>query len=126
MEDRYLFRAKRIYNGEWVGGSLICEPYGMEIQYLRMVDGRICKAKVNPQTICQCTGLRDKNGKLIWENDIVSLVGASGVGFGRKELVEYEKGGYIPFSVAGWECVPRASECEVIGNVFDNPELLEE
>lgn len=136
MEDRYLFRAKRLDNGEWVTGSLIiCEDgtYKIATSYL---DGDtnmailICAYDVDKDTICQCIGMKDKNGKLIWENDIV-----------RDEHGNFYKAfwqnNYYQFS---WVCVKtdvfsvgakwdlwrfKSFEIEVIGNIFDNPELLE-
>lgn len=129
MEDRYLFKAKRVDNGEWVVGSLISMPYG---GYMidRVADSRRFRVMINPSTICQCTGLKDKNGKLIWENDIVR----------DKEGNCYKafwQNNYYQFS---WICVKsdifqigtkwdlyiwRSYEIEIIGNVFDNKELLE-
>lgn len=133
MEDRYLFRAKRIDNGEWAQGSLICEPWGMTIQYLCIVDGRRCKAKVDPASICQCTGLRDKTGKLIWENDIIKETdGVRGIiRFGRYGDEATDYGFYIEWEktqpywrndICFWQ---RLREIKVIGSKFDNPELLE-
>lgn len=70
MEDRWLFKAKRADNGEWVQGYL----YGIwEKRYILwgMTNDVPNMIEVDPTTICQCTGMKDKNGKLIWENDIV-------------------------------------------------------
>lgn len=125
MENRYLFRGKRIDNGEWIEGYLYCTPKGAYIssKYEDLIE-------VDGDTICQCTGSKDKNGKLIWENDIA-----------RDEHGSFYKAfwqnNYYQFS---WICVKsdvfsigakwdlyrfRSFEIEVVGNIFDNPELLE-
>lgn len=79
MEERYLFKAKRLDNGEWEIGSLIALPTGeYEISNKcnnppdcdPMWDNVVITHKVDPSTICQCIG-KDKNGNLIWENDVV-------------------------------------------------------
>ena len=70
MNDRYLYRAKRVDNGEWTYGYL----YGIwERKYILwgMTNDVPNMTEVATSTICQCTGLKDKNGKLIWENDII-------------------------------------------------------
>ena len=86
MEDRYLFKAKRIDNGEWVTGNLIQNPFFKGVRSwisseqedktrLRSISRTQAlwnSIEVDSSTICQCTGLKDKNGKLIWENDIVA------------------------------------------------------
>ena len=72
MEDRYLYKAKRIDNGEWVQGYL----YGIwEKRYILwgMTNDIPDMIEVDQSTICQCTGLKDKNGQKIWENDVVGF-----------------------------------------------------
>lgn len=79
--------------------------------------------EIDPETVCQYTGLKDKNGKLIWENDIVRI--------GANTLVKWSErySGWC-LQQNGWtfehffgEAVDEKT-CEVIGNIFDNPELL--
>lgn len=147
MKDRYLFRAKRSDNGEWVTGSLIiCEDgtYKIATSY---IDGDtnmailICAYDVGKDTICQCTGLKNKNGKLIWQNDIVykefytdyDAYANSEAYTGR---VQYEDGGwsvevtksdgrvYVSPIIEMIAFSKDIEHFEVIGNIFDNPELL--
>ena len=140
MENRYLFKAKRKDNGEWVIGSLISMPYG---GYMidRVADSRRFRVMINPSTICQCTGLKDKNGKLIWENDIIKkdfytdydAYANSEAYTGR---IQYEDGGWsVERTMSnGSICTSPIidmiayskdiEQFEVIGNIFDNPDLL--
>ena len=140
MNDRYLYRAKRIDNGEWVEGFLIFEKDRAFIAH------RVCEVmnsysktgeeygfgnfiEVYPSTICQCTGLKDKSGKLIWENDICIITDGTldeEDGYFRldweidRAMFEFEGTGICANfdNVSGYDC-------EVVGNIFDNPELLE-
>lgn len=144
MNDRYLFRAKRIDNGEWVEGflfqlcydSTFCWCIGNEPlspnDYSELYGFNREWFYIDESTICQCTGLKDKNGKMIWDNDICD----------RKEpyheIVTYTKGDWtLDYSYAtgrergscycnlGFYTNERMS-VSVIGNIFDNPELLEQ
>lgn len=141
MQERYLFRAKRKDFGEWVfGGLAYCEKNGAyfitkmgkdHISYIGYFQ------EVDPDTICQCTGLKDKNGNLIWENDIVNGSIKRGAAFYRCFVLWNEckarfdvraQGCNFPMTLD--ECTDDISmsgfEYEVVGNKFDNPELLEE
>ena len=91
--------------------------------------------QIDPSTICHCTGLKDKNGKLIWENDIISINTYS------YEEPEDTVVGVVKYSEANTGfCLDSGDEwipiCEIYGsylteyfvegNIFDNPELLEQ
>ena len=129
MNDRYLYKAKKKNWRElptemwWVEGYL----YGIwERRYILwgMTNDVPNMVEVDPSTICQCTGLKDKNGKLIWENDVVRVKYTDGQEeYQENAKVSYTKRGFSPFS---WEyycdgCDVRCEilEIEVTGNIFD-------
>ena len=134
MEDRYLFKAKRIDNGEWVQGALFNGEInciiGQEIKFSPYTEHecKIVGNEVDRDTICQYTGLKDKNGELIWENDVVRVTINSGSTICRCAFAD------TVAQLQLWQehTIKRTStvlnlgnyECEVIGNIFDNPELL--
>lgn len=124
MSDRHLCRAKRTDNGEWVIGNRIDSPDGRIA--ITETSGDWELHEVDPSTICQCTGLTDKNGKLIWEKDIVKHDMSDIVG-----TVKWYKEDYVGWCVDDIQINEQQftdemwDECEVIGNIFENPELLE-
>ena len=143
MNDRYLYRAKQTDNVEWVEGfyavigekTVIIEK---EREEFYDVEGEKKShgnkiVEVDPSTICQCTGLKDKNGHLIWENDIVAYWDSYSTESG---LAEADCIGKVVWDdeTISFQVTNRLSaesyevlgdECSVIGNVFDNPELFE-
>ena len=129
MESRYLYRGKRIDNGEWVEGYLsypFCTEKGNESYYFYAKDslGFFCRCVVDASSICQCTGLKDKNGRLIWENDIVKCGNTTAV-IWDEHFASWclTKKRWMFHHFFGESQSPE--DCEVIGNKFDNPELLE-
>ncbi len=137
-----LFKAKRVKNGEWIEGSLIdldidsgycyiVPPYKgastLPIGFL-ITDGM---ELVIPETICQFTGMTDKNGVRIWKNDIVEAWSQGSRAIGT---VKQRVDGLWIMSPAWqnhefWELKPNSNgetTVEVLVNAFDNPELLQE
>ena len=129
-----LFKAKRIDNGEWVEGCYLLSN-GKHFIYAEYIEHYcmpvIIKAEIIPETLCQFTGLCDKNGNKIWENDILM----AHLDEFYPEDTTYKT---VEWGVAGWvtheaNSVDRqyldefdAEHFEVVGNIFDNPELLQE
>ena len=130
MEDIYLFKGKEKDSGKWLEWNAIAGiPHNVTI----LTD-----------TICQCTGLRDKNGKLIWEGDVLDgftyphmsdgvhnyyvevcwCTNVPGFGIYTKKYPESKVAGIsagMTELMEDW----NPNDWEVIGNIFDNPELLE-
>lgn len=154
MKDRYLFKVKRLDNGEWVQGYLIYSFTGVpiivtEYDHILML---VTRYEVDLKTICQCTGLKDKNGNLIWENDILMCYDNTDnlvkVAYGEFDVIDADSLN-VSDSVIGWhhevvsmdalnkyellrydmlpltEYYIQLMESKRIGNIFDNPELLE-
>lgn len=131
MENRYLFRAKRKDNGEWIFGNLIQTDDGVYIIQNYVPQHSIKNCEVDPSTVCQCTGRKDKNGNLIWENDIIECKDGK---HNFQTQIEWDAycAGFIfqdtETSVVGLDAITANglySESKVVSNIFDNQELLE-
>lgn len=133
MKDRYLFKAKRIDNGEWVQGNILLDiekNKSSETYRIYPVDHvDICRI-VDETTICQCTGSKDKNGKLIWENDI--MVAHLDDDYPEDETyirIMWHGSGLCSKENGSEDIIPigkfEREHFEVCGNIFDNPDLLE-
>ena len=167
MEDRHLCKARPIgTRKQWVTGfyavlgekTVIIEKEPEK--YHDIEAGKISCGneivEVMPETVCQCTGLKDKNGNLIWENDIVDFLGHRGIvkfecgsfGIAYEKHIDWDEiqANIMPLTgcentlyacendnyISLWEIYwnfndedDSLSTVEVIGNIFDNPELLE-
>ena len=126
------FRGKRLDNGEWIYGDLL-ENQGRNFIYHATSestiedndDGRIVvvAVEVDYNTVGQYTGLKDKNGREIWEGDVLTDK------FGSIGVVEWQNGCFVVnfgdvdvFQIS--DCFDDSYQMWVIGNIHDNPEML--
>lgn len=120
-----LFRGRQIDNAEWVEGDLSrCVVVGET--HICRIEGNLSTTihRIDPETVCQYTGLTDENGRKIFEGDIVSGVFDGGriIGF-----IKYgsNAGYYIERSGLYGILLDNAQDwLEIVGNIFDNPELI--
>lgn len=142
--NEILFRGKRVDNGEWVYGSYLFQPrrkgaFGQTISELDSERHYISSRRnydfwgIVPKTVGQYTGLKDKNGKRIFEGDICKKSietyfskwenkGIVEKSYGAFGLASFDKKHFLAFINASI----YVRHYEVIGNIHDNPELLED
>ena len=139
MEDKYLSKAKRIDNGDWLVGYIVKYGYtGKEKYYIvPSYASDLYAIEIDPSTICRNIGLKDKNDNLIWENDILHngnyFVVKWNEPCARFDIVLNNScnipiGKWEPM-ICDWKTndfkeYRKAVDYEIIGNIFDNPELL--
>jgi uncharacterized phage protein (TIGR01671 family) len=161
-----LFRGKRVDNGEWIFGSIVHQTdyYGDKCDRWFILEGDFTNdydidrpIEIQKETVGQCTGLKDKNGKWIFEGDVVKLFDIAigeivcecgAFGISCRQQIDYDYLASEIASVTGCDNTPmfcrndsfvslwelywnyneessKISVIEVIGNIHDNPELLE-
>ena len=134
------FKAKEIGTGDWVYGYLvriheddyrIVTEDDLNYAYTGGYDYDGSMTKIDKNTICQYTGLTDKNGNKIWENDVVEAWSDGTMACGKVQ--QRIDGTWIMYPAwqnkTMWYFIPNEfgeTTVEVIGNIFDNPELLED
>ena len=123
------FRGKRVEDNEWIFGYYVVTCDSNRIIY-EDYEGFYCEEEVIPESVGQYTGLRDKNGREIYEGDIVHLSSDDGVDY--KALIVFKDGGFCAidgsendYSVRRYGLSRYDLKVEVIGNIYENPELLE-
>ena len=126
-----LFRGKRTINGDWVYGYYVhIGPVSCQRAYIiPEYASSLYVNEVDPSTVGQYTGLNDKHGKRIFDGDIAKVLQGKDkdiayVGFENGAFMLYPKTGNI-YERTLWEYWYNDWDVEVIGNVTDNPELLE-
>ena len=130
MEDRYLFKAKHFK--EWHIGNIVKEPDGL---YILDIKGNVMAYIDDEYTICQCTGMPDKNSKVAYEHDIIETPVGNAKIIWNCSLSPTDKHINVGFEVVFLDATANDSyrhdlgywigKSEVVGNIFDNKELLE-
>ena len=118
-----LFRGKRVDNGELVYGDFVSKKYilqGYRVEFGYVVPYNCFE--VIPETVGQYTGLTDKNGKKIFEGDIIEVGDGENA---QRVRVFFEDGQFVVSHYALKLLRDRTLYSEVIGNIHDNPELME-
>ena len=131
MKREILFRAKRIDNNEWIEGSFVKTFYNSFI--IPMNDETVRAMEIVPvyeDSVCQFTGFHDRNEKKIFENDILDYIEGF-ISEARYKIYFDKVNGYWSDvrddgdSETGYNGFGFVSDCKIIGNYIDNPELFD-
>ncbi len=117
-----LFRGKSVDDGTLIEGDLShCVVVGET--HIRRIEDNLSTTthRIDPETVCQYTGLTDKNGRKIFEGDIIN-----DIDYGIMKCI-YLHGSFVWYKEDGFkiECMKYVPVIEIIGNIFDNPELID-
>lgn len=125
-EREILFKGKRLDDAEWVEGYYAKFDQLSSSCIYYVYKGHTLVADIEPETVCQYTGLTDKNGRKIFEGDIVKVTDSDRENqvFGIGDISFEESSWKLCGEILYWLDDVISFEFEVIGNIFDNPELL--
>ena len=130
MDREILFRGKRIDNGEWMEGYVSKYFDGFKTATCiawptrETITGSLCY-DVDPATVGQYTGLTDKNGKKIFEGDVMEF---DAYGLHYKGKVFFDEGAFCVTcnrTASTFLMIALLHDAVCVGNIHDNPELLE-
>jgi hypothetical protein len=122
MKREIKFKAKSIYNGEWVYGDLVHQIDGTHIYMGKGGNGRTLCPRVDPSTVCQFTGLKDCEGNEIWEGDILEGESKSEIVYAKGtfaiSLIGYNKR-VFSYPLCYYIKEDEMVDGKVVGNNFD-------
>lgn len=126
-----LFRGKRVDNGEWLFGDLRHIFHGEYRTHIvdnsNGLNNSVCGLEVVPATVGQFTGLTDRNGVKIFEGDVIEYTDGCNDWLGAVKYDSDDAQFVVRFIGGDVESFDNlySGDCEVLGNIYDNPELLE-
>jgi uncharacterized phage protein (TIGR01671 family) len=129
-----LCRGKRKDSGRWIIGYYVKATQGTNPDWIiKTAKGQggwlmpMLRVSVDPETVGQYTGMKDKNGKRIFEGDILKCKMYKGIYEDYRVSWDEESAAWQSLNKdkSNWICASIWNEQEVVGNIHDNPELME-